>query len=125
MKPLFFFAAAAALSLFAAPALAEPQCSTHANSEAKATDPDQIILMIDAKDTIKQRLNDAHASFRNVYFCRTPRDQIAIACGEVRSSAMGGKGYVRFLSGGKAEMTSWEGDGKQGFDSAWDRFCKP
>jgi hypothetical protein len=124
MKPLFFCAAAAALSLFAAPALAEPQCSPHANSESRATDPDQVIVMIDAKNTVKQKLNDTHASFRSVYFCRTPRDQIAIACGEVKSSAIG-KGYVRFLSGGKAEMTAWEGDGKNGFDSAWNRFCKP
>lgn len=123
MRPLFFVAAAAAASLLAAPAFAEPQCSTHANSEARATDPDQIMVMIDAKNAMKEKLDDSHASFRDIYFCKTPRDQIAMACGEVRSQKT--KGYVRFLSGGRTDMTSYEGDGKGGFDSAWNRFCKP
>lgn len=123
MKPLFFVAAAAAASLLAAPAFAEPQCSTHANSETRATDPDQVMVMIDAKNSIKERMDDAHASFRDVYYCKTPRDQISMACGQVKSAKT--KGYVRFLSGGRAEMTSWDGDGKAGFDSAWNRFCTP
>lgn len=123
MKSVFFIAACAAASLLAAPAFAEPQCSPHANSDARATDPDQIILMIDAKNALKERMEDSHASFRDVYYCKTPRDQISMACGQVKSS--GTKGFVRFLSGGRAEMTSWDGDGKNGFDSAWNRFCKP
>ena len=122
MKALIFCGAAAALSLSATAALAD-QCS-YKTTEARATDPDQIILMIDAKNAVKAKLQDSHAAFRDVYFCKTPRDQIAMACGKVRSASTG-KSYVRFLSGGRAEMSSWEGDGKQGFDSAWDRFCKP
>jgi hypothetical protein len=124
MRPLFFIAAAAAASLLAAPAFAEPQCSTSANSDTRATDPDQIMVMIDAKTALKEKLDDVHASFRDVYFCKTPRDQIAMACGQVKS-AKTGKSYVRFLSGGRADMTSYDGDGKGGFDSAWNRFCKP
>jgi hypothetical protein len=124
MKPFLFAAATAAAALLAAPAFADPQCSPHATSDTRATDPDQILLMGDAKTTLKEELGDTHASFRGVYFCRTPRDQIAMACGEVKSPKSG-KSYVRFLSGGRADMTSWEGDGKAGFDSAWDRFCKP
>jgi hypothetical protein len=120
---LFLVAAIAAASLLAAPAFAEPQCSTHANSESRATDPAQVMVMIDAKTALKEKLDDSHASFRSVYFCKTPRDQIAMACGEVKSPKT--KGYVRFLSGGRAEMTSYDGDGKSGFDSAWNRFCKP
>lgn len=124
MRAVFLFAAVAAASLLAAPAFADPQCSPHATSDSRATDPDQIMVMIDAKNALKEKLDDVHASFRDVYFCKTPRDQIAMACGQVKAGRTGGK-YVRFLSGGRSEMTSYEGDGKSGFDSAWDRFCKP
>jgi hypothetical protein len=124
MKLVIFAAASAAVWLLAAPAFADPQCSPHDTSDTRATDPDQIMVMIDAKTAMKEKLDDVHASFRDVYFCKTPRDQISMACGEVKSSRTG-KSYVRFLSGGRADMTSYEGDGKTGFDSAWDRFCKP
>jgi hypothetical protein len=114
-------AATVAFALTATSALAD-QCS-YKTSEARATDPDQIILMMDSRNAVKTKLEDPHAAFRDIYFCKTPRDQIAMACGEVRSART--KGYVRFLSGGRPDMTSWDGDGKDGFDSAWNRFCKP
>jgi hypothetical protein len=123
MKPKIFCAAIAALVMTATAAMAE-QCSVFKTSERRATDPDQIINIIDSKNAIKTRLDDTHASFRNVYFCKTPRDQIAMTCGEVKSGRTG-NGYVRFLSNGRPDVTSWEGDGKAGFDSAWARFCKP
>lgn len=123
MNSMFLCAATAALAMAATAALAD-QCSVYKTSERRATDPDQIISIIDSKNAVKTRLDDNHASFRNVYFCKTPRDQIAMTCGEVKSGRSG-KGYIRFLSNGRPEVTSWEGDGKSGFDSAWNRFCKP
>lgn len=123
MKPLILCAvAAAALTMTATAALAD-QCS-YKTSESRATDPDQIILMGDSKNAVKAKLEDSHVSFRNIYFCKTPRDQIAMTCGEVKSGRTG-KGYVRFLSNGRTDVTVYEGDGKAGFDSAWNRFCKP
>jgi hypothetical protein len=114
MKPMILCAAAAAALTMTATAALADQCS-YKTSETRATDPDQIILMIDSKNALKARLEDSHLSFRNIYFCKTPRDQISMACGEVKSGRTG-KGYVRFLSSGRPEVTSWEGDGKNGFD---------
>ena len=123
MKPLILCAvAAAALTMTATAALAD-QCS-YKTSDSLATDPGQILLMMDSKTALKTKLEDSHLSFRNVYFCKTPRDQISMTCGEVKSGRTG-KGYVRFLSNGRADVTVWDGDGKNGFESAWNRFCKP
>jgi hypothetical protein len=123
MKSMIFCAAAAVVALVASAAWAD-ECSIYKTSERNSTDPAQILLMIDAKAAVKAKMDDKHLAFRNIYFCKTPRDQIPMACGEVKS-ARTGKGYVKFLSGGRAEMTSWQGDGKDGFDSAWTRFCQP
>lgn len=77
------------------------------------------------KDAVRAKLKDpSSATFRGEYF-RRGADNVPIACGHVNSkNSFGGyKGYQRFVSAGKPELTFLEEEVAD-FEVVWNRLCQ-